>query len=424
VDIRPIKDVTPLLGIKQPFQILKMDKKQGNVVVSRRAIIEESRQEARDELLAQIKEGQTMQGIVKNITDYGAFIDLGSIDGLLHVTDISWSRISHPSEVLSIGQELDVQIIKYNPETKRISLGVKQLGDNPWDGIDTKYSIGTKHTGTVSNITDYGAFVELEEGVEGLVHVSEISWTKTNVHPRKLVQIGDEVEIAILDIDVAKHRISLGIKQCKDNPWKNFADNNKVGDIVEGQVRNVVDFGLFVGLDDEIDGLVHLSDISWASESDKLLKDFNKNDATKVKILAIDIDKQRISLGIKQLDSDPLGDVFSDLEKGATVTCTITDVHDDGIDVVVKDKLPCFIKRNDLAMDRVEQRTARFAVGERVDAKIVKIEKDKRNLSLSIRALEESEHKAAIKEYGSVDSGASLGDILGLAMNKAKNEDN
>jgi small subunit ribosomal protein S1 len=421
VDIRPIKDVGPLMNIEQPFQVLKMDRRQGNIVVSRRAIMEESRQEARDELLSQVSEGQVMEGIVKNITDYGAFIDLGSIDGLLHVTDISWSRINHPSEVLSLGQKIKVKIIKYNEETKRISLGMKQLETNPWQDIGAKFPIGSVLKGNVTNITDYGAFVELEPGIEGLVHVSEISWTKNNVHPRKLLSGGQEVKVKVLDIDPDKHRISLGIKQCEENPWQNFASKHNVGDVVEGEVKNLVDFGMFVGFEGDIDGLVHVSDVTWEGNAEEALKAHKPGDRIQAKILSYDPEKQRISLGIKQLAGDPAGELLSDLKKNATVTCVVTQVQEDGIEVSLKDgALTSFIKRADLSRDRVEQRPDRFAVNDRVDAKIVSVDKSGRKVTLSIKALEMDAHKKAIEEYGSTDSGASLGDILGAALDKSK----
>ena len=423
VDIRPVKDVTPLMGVAQPFQILKMDRKQGNMVVSRRAILEESRAEAREELLSQIREGQILDGIVKNITDYGAFVDLGSVDGLLHVTDISWSRVNHPSEVLSLGQTVKVQVIKYNQDTKRISLGMKQLEKNPWDGIDERYPVGMKFKGRVTNITDYGAFVELEPGIEGLVHVSEISWTKNNVHPRKLLSISEEVECVVLSIDASKHRISLGMKQCDENPWANFAAQHPVGTVVEGEVKNVVDFGLFVGFDSGIDGLVHVSDVTWAENPEEALKDYQKDQKVTVKVLGIDVEKERISLGIKQLEKDPFEEQLSSLKKGATLTCTVKEVREDGIEVEFDGGLTSFIKKVDLARDRVDQRPERFAVGDRVDAKVASVEKATRKINLSIKALEIEEHKKAIAEYGSSDSGASLGDILGAALGQSDKVD-
>ena len=423
VDIRPIKDISPLMGVKQPFQILKMDRKQGNIVVSRRAILEESRAEARNEMLSQIIEGQILEGSVKNITDYGAFIDLGSVDGLLHVTDISWSRITHPSEVLSVGQAVKVQVIKYNQETKRISLGMKQLNDNPWAGIEDRYPTNVKFKGKITNIADYGAFIELEPGIEGLVHVSEIGWAKNNLHPKKLLTLGQEVEFMVLDIDVTKHRISLGIKQCSENPWEIFAAKYPAGSIVEGEVKNVVEFGVFVGFDHNIDGLVHISDLSWSEDPLEEVKKYKKDDKVKVKVLGIDVDKERISIGIKQLEEDTMSDVMKEFKKGAVVTCTVTAIREDGIEVIANDQIPAFIKKADLSSDRVEQRPERFAEGDRIDAKVISADKTNRKLNLSIKALEIEEQKKAIAEYGSTDSCASLGDILGAALSsKQENE--
>ena len=420
VDIRPVKDISPLMGITQPFQILKMDRKQGNIVVSRRAILEESRAEARNELLSQISEGMVLEGVVKNITDYGAFIDLGSVDGLLHVTDISWGRISHPSEVLSLGQTIKVQVIKFNEETKRISLGMKQLEENPWEGIEERYPVNKKVKGRVTNITDYGAFVELESGIEGLVHVSEISWAKNNVHPRKLLSTSQEVEVMILDIDPSKHRISLGMKQCDENPWQNFGEKYPVNSIIKGTIKNIVEFGLFIGLEDDgVDGLVHVSDVTWDDNPEAVLETFQKDQVIDVKVLGIDIEKERISLGIKQLEDDPFESSIGKYKKGTTVTCEVVDVNNDGIEVDLGDDIKSFIKKSDLSRERVEQRPERFAVGDRVDAKVVSIEKSNRKVTLSIKALEIDEQKKAIAEYGSTDSGASLGDILGAALGKA-----
>lgn len=420
IDIRPIKDVTPLLGIVQPFMILKIDRIQGNVVVSRRAIIEESRQEARNEMLSQIVEGQVMDGVVKNITDYGAFVDLGSIDGLLHVTDISWNKISHPSEALTMGQTIKVKVIKFDEKTKRVSLGMKQLEANPWDGLADKYPAGTKLQGKITNITDYGAFIELEPGVEGLVHVSEMTWSKNNLHPRKLVTEGQDVDFIILDIDIDKHRISLGMKQCINDPWKQFSDQFPVGTVIEGKVRNVVDFGLFVGLDENVDGLVHVSDISWGENQDQELKEFKKDDVVKVVVLAVDSEKERISLGIKQLVDDPFENTFKNIKTGGVVTCTVTSVEDGGINVEAADGIITFIKKSDLSNDKMDQRPDRFAVGDRVDAKVVSLDKTNRKIALSIKAYEDQEKKKAIAEYGSTSSGASLGDILGAALTKAE----
>ena len=420
VDIRPIRDITPLMGVPQPFQILKMDRKRGNIVVSRRAVLEESRVEARNELLGKIFEGQVLEGIVKNITDYGAFIDMGGIDGLLHVTDISWRRINHPSEVFSLGQSIKVVVTKFDQATKRISLGMKQLEKNPWEGVQEKYKIGSRWKGTITNITDYGAFVELENGIEGLVHVSEMSWVKKNTHPSKIVSTSQQVEIMVLDIDVTKHRISLGMKQCEENPWSNFAGKTPVGEVIEGEIKNITDFGLFIGLSGDIDGLVHHSDISWSEPGEVAIKNFKKGDMVKAKVLAIDVEKERISLGIKQLAGNPVESELSDLKKGDTVTCTVTEVTEDGITVKITDNTTSFIKRGDLSRDRQEQRPDRFAVGDRIDAKVTGVDKASHKVAVSIKALEVEEQKKAIAEYGSADSGASLGDILGAALNKAK----
>jgi small subunit ribosomal protein S1 len=419
VDIRPIRDVTPLMHITQPFQILKMDRKRGNIVVSRRAVLEESRVEARNDLLSKIAEGQILEGMVKNITDYGAFIDMGGIDGLLHVTDISWRRISHPSEVLSLGQNIKVIVTKFDQATKRVSLGMKQLEQNPWQGADVKYPVGTKLSGKITNITDYGAFVELEPGIEGLVHVSEISWVKKNVHPSKLVSVSQEVNVIVLDIDASKHRISLGMKQCEENPWAIYAGKVNAGDVIEGEIRNITDFGLFIGLEGEIDGLIHHSDLSWAEAGDVAIKNYKKGDRIKAKILSLDIEKERISLGVKQLENDPYESEFGGIEKGSTITCTVTEVRDDGITVKVTENIQSFIKKSEIARERQEQRTDRFAIGDRLDVKVTAVEKTTRKVTLSIKALEADEHKKAITEYGSVDSGASLGDILGAALNQA-----
>ncbi|MEK6745639.1 MAG: 30S ribosomal protein S1 [Pseudomonadota bacterium] len=423
VDIRPIRDVTPLMHITQPFLILKMDRKRGNIVVSRRAILEESRVEARNDLLGKIVEGQVLDGIVKNITDYGAFIDMGGIDGLLHVTDISWRRISHPTEILSVGQTIKVMVTKFDQGTKRVSLGMKQLESNPWQEAADKYSVGTKLSGKITNITDYGAFVELEPGIEGLVHVSEISWVKKSSHPSKLVSVSQEVNVVVLDIDVSKHRISLGMKQCEENPWAVYADKMKVGNVIEGEIRNITDFGLFVGLGGDIDGLVHHSDLSWSESGDAAIKNYKKGEVIKAKILAIDIEKERISLGVKQLTDAPesqekSGDSSSDIQKGSTITCAVSEIHDDGITVKINDTVSSFIKKGDIARERQDQRPDRFAVGDRVDVKVVSVDKAGK-VGVSIKALEMDDHKKAISEYGSENSGASLGDILGAALSAA-----
>ena len=423
VDIRPVRDLGPLMGTPQPFQILKIDRRRGNIVVSRRAVLEESRAEARSELVSNLQEGQVLQGVVKNITDYGAFVDLGGVDGLLHVTDIAWQRISHPSEALQIGETVEVQVIRFNPETQRISLGMKQLQSDPWESVEGKFPIGSKLEGRVTNITDYGAFVELEAGVEGLVHVSEMSWTKKNVHPGKIVSTSQQVEVVVLDVDLGKRRISLGLKQCSGNPWEEYSAANPAGTEIEGEIRNITEFGLFVGLTEEIDGLVHLSDISWEATGEAALEGFNKGDMVKAKILDVDIDKERISLGIKQLSEDPFAGQMDSHRKGEVVTCTVTSLTDNGIEVSVGESLSGFIRRADLGRDRGEQRADRFAVGEKVDAVITNIDKKSRKLSLSIKARETAEEKQAVEEYGSSDSGASLGDILGAALAKRESDD-
>ena len=426
VDIRPVRDITPLMGTPQPFQILKMDRARGNIVVSRRAVLEESRAEARSELVANLKEGQVLQGVVKNITDYGAFVDLGGVDGLLHVTDVSWKRINHPSEALQIGQQVTVQVIRFNAETQRISLGMKQLESDPWEGIAAKFPVGTRMKGRVTNITDYGAFVELEAGIEGLVHVSEMSWTKKNVHPGKIVSTSQGIEVMVLDVDSSKRRISLGHKQCMDNPWEKFASANEAGTVLEGEVRNITEFGLFVGLTGDIDGMVHMSDISWNKPGEDAIKDYAKGQMVKVKILDIDPEKERISLGIKQLADDPFENVVVSVKKGDVVTCTVSSVQENGIEVSLGDQsggFTGFIKRNDLARDRSDQRPDRFAIGEKVDAKVTNIDKASRKLTLSIKAREADEEKQAMDEFGSQDSGASLGDILGAAIKRAQKKD-
>ena len=422
VDIRPVRDITPLLGTPQPFQILKMDRSRGNIVVSRRAVLEESRAEQRSELVASLKEGQILQGVVKNITDYGAFVDLGGVDGLLHVTDIAWRRINHPSEALHIGQSVKVQVIRFNPETQRISLGMKQLEADPWEGVELKYPAAARFRGRVTNITDYGAFVELEPGVEGLVHVSEMSWTKKNVHPGKIVSTSQEVEVMVLDVDPQKRRISLGLKQCLANPWEAFTEKYPVGTELEGEVKNITEFGLFVGLPGDIDGMVHLSDIDWQRPGEEAINDHKKGEMVKVRILDVDVEKERISLGIKQLTSDPFESSVSSVKKGDIVTCTVTAVTDGGIEVTLTDGLPGFIRKAELSRDRAEQRPDRFAVGEKVDAKVTTMDKATRKVTLSIKSREVEEEKKAMAEYGSSDSGASLGDILGAAFNRARGE--
>ena len=422
VDIRPVRDITPLMNTPQPFQILKMDRSRGNIVVSRRAVLQETRAEQRAELVENLKEGQVLEGVVKNITDYGAFVDLGGVDGLLHVTDISWRRINHPSEELTIGQTVNVQVIRFNSETQRISLGMKQLLSDPWEGVDAKYPVGTKFSGRVTNITDYGAFVELEAGIEGLVHVSEMSWTKKNVHPGKIVSTSQEVDVMVLDVDPNKRRISLGIKQCQENPWDTFTEKYPVGAEIEGEIKNITEFGMFVGLTEEIDGMVHMSDIDWHNAPEEALAAYTKGDMVKAKVLDVDVEKERVSLGIKQLENDPFEEAMDGLRKGEVVTCTVTKVLDNGIEVTVKDNVPGFIRKAELSRDRSEQRPDRFAEGEKVDAKITAIDKTTHKLTLSIKAHETAEEKEAMAAYGSSDSGASLGDILGAALKKQKEQ--
>ena len=422
VDIRPVRDVAPLMNSPQPFQILKMDRRRGNIVVSRRAVLEETRAEARSELLNTLSEGQVLEGVVKNITDYGAFVDLGGIDGLLHVTDMAWRRIAHPSEVMSIGETVKVQVIKVNPESQRISLGMKQLESDPWDGVEVKFPVSAKFTGRVTNITDYGAFVELEPGIEGLVHVSEMSWTKKNVHPGKIVSTSQEVEVVILDVDPTKRRISLGLKQTMDNPWEAFEASNPVGTLVEGEIKGITEFGLFVGLESGVDGLVHLSDITWEGSGEEAAAQYQKGQTAKAKVLDVSVEKERISLGIKQLTDDPFESASEGLKKGATVTCTVSEVKEGGIEVTLPSGWSAFVRRSDLSRDRSDQRPDRFAPGDKVDAKIMSIDPDSRRVSISIKALEVAEEKEALKQFGSSDSGASLGDILGAAIREKEEQ--
>ena len=423
VDIRPIRDVTPLMNVPQPFQILKMDRRRGNIVVSRRTVLEETRAEQRQELVQNLEEGQVIDGVVKNITDYGAFVDLGGIDGLLHVTDIAWRRVNHPTEVLTIGQQVKVKIIKINHETHRISLGMKQLQADPWQGIEAKYPIATRLKGRVTNITDYGAFVELEPGIEGLIHVSEMSWTKKNVHPGKIVSTSQEVEVQILEVDPVKRRISLGLKQTMRNPWEVFVEKHPPGSIVEGDVKNKTEFGLFLGLDGDIDGMAHLSDLDWKRPGEQVIDEYKKGDRVKAVVLDVDVEKERISLGIKQLQGDPFAQA-GDVRKGAIVTCEVVEIKDGGIDVkLVSTDLTAFVKRSELARDREEQRPERFQVGQKVDARVTQFDRRAHKVSVSIKALEVAEEKEAIAQYGSSDSGATLGDILGTALRRAGEKD-
>ena len=417
VDIRPVRDVTPLMNTPQPFQILKMDRRRGNIVVSRRAIMEESRAEARSEIVQNLVEGQTVEGVVKNITDYGAFVDLGGVDGLLHVTDIAWRRVNHPSEVLTVGETVKVQVVKINSETQRISLGMKQLESDPWDDVTARFPLESKVKGQVTNITDYGAFVELGSGIEGLVHVSEMSWVKKNVHPGKIVSTSQEVEVMILEVDAEKRRISLGLKQCMENPWEDFSSKYPSGTKVSGEIKNITEFGLFVGLEDEIDGMVHISDLDWNASGDEALAKFTKGQTVEAVVLDVDQEKERVSLGIKQLDGDPF-ESLGNLRRGDSVTCEVTAVNDGGLEVSVGDgDVSAFIRRSDLSRDREDQRPERFSVGDKLDAMVTNLDKRDRRVGLSIKALEIAEEKEAVAQYGSSDSGASLGDILGAALN-------
>ena len=420
VDIRPVRDVQPLMDVPQPFQILKMDRRRGNIVVSRRAVLEETRAEQRSGLIQNLVEGQIIDGVVKNITDYGAFVDLGGIDGLLHVTDMSYKRVNHPSEVINIGDTVKVQIVRINQDTQRISLGMKQLESDPWEGVAAKYPVGAKLRGTVTNITEYGAFVELEPGIEGLVHVSEMSWTKKNVHPGKIVSTSQEVDVLVLEVDSDKRRISLGLKQAQQNPWEGFAEKHPVGSVVEGEVKNATEFGLFIGLDGDVDGMVHMSDIAWGISGEDALALHRKGEQVSAVVLDVDVEKERISLGMKQLEKGApsvAGAASSgSLKRGDVVTVTVLEVRDGGLEVQAgEDGATGFIKRSDLGRDRDEQRSDRFQVGQKVDAMVTGFDRSKKP-NFSIKARQLAEEKEAVEQYGSSDSGASLGDILGEAL--------
>ena len=419
VDIRPVRDVGPLMGIEQPFAILKMDRTRGNIVVSRRSILEADRAEARSEIVSQLAEGEIRDGVVKNITDYGAFVDLGGVDGLLHVTDMSWKRISHPSQVVNVGDSVRVQIIKINNDTQRISLGMKQLMSDPWDGAEAKYPVGARYAGKITNITDYGAFVELEDGVEGLVHVSEMSWTKKTLHPSKIVTPGQPVDVVIIDVDGEKRRISLGMKQAQSNPWDAFLAEHPIGSVVTGEVKNITEFGLFVGVSDDLDGMVHMSDIDWNLTGEEAIRGFKRGDTVSAKVLDVDVDKERISLGIKQVATDPF-EQDGTIKRGQIVTCTVTEVTTGGVEVSFGEGnvMRAFVRKSELSRDRNEQRPERFAVGDRIDAVVTAIDKTTRKVTVSIKAMEMAEEKEAIAQFGSSDSGASLGDILGAALRK------
>ncbi|MCR9068245.1 MAG: 30S ribosomal protein S1 [Rhodobacteraceae bacterium] len=417
VDVRPVRDAGPLMGLKQPFQVLKMDRRRGNIVVSRRAILEESRAEQRAEVIGKLNEGDVVDGVVKNITEYGAFVDLGGVDGLLHVTDMAWRRVNDPKEVLTIGETVKVQVIKVNKDTHRISLGMKQLMDDPWDSVEAKFPLESVHTGRVTNITDYGAFVELEPGVEGLVHVSEMSWTKKNVHPGKIVSTSQEVEVMVLEIDTVKRRVSLGLKQTMRNPWEVFEEQFPVGTQVEGEVKNITEFGLFVGLENDIDGMVHLSDLTWEGRGEDVIGNYRKGDVVQAVVTEIDTEKERISLSIKALGGDPFAEAVDGVKRGSIITVEVTAIEDGGIEVEYEG-MKSFIRRSDLSRDRAEQRPERFGVGDKVDVRVTNVDSKTRKLGLSIKAREIAEEKEAVEQYGSSDSGASLGDILGAALKK------
>ena len=425
VDVKVIKDNSYLLGTDQIFHILKMDRKRGNIVVSRRSVLEEGRAEAKKEMASTLEEGQIMEGTVKNITDYGAFVDLGEMDGLLHVTDISWKRISHPSEVLSVGKKIKVKLIKYNSDSQRLSLGMKQLNEDPWQGADDKFQIGNKYKGVVTNIADYGAFVEIDKGIEGLVHVSEMSWNKKNTNPFKLAATGDKVEVIILDFDIQKRRLSLGMKQATSNPWEEIKNTLQVDKIHEGEITNITEFGLFIKINEDVDGLIHVNDLSWDGKIEDELTKFKKGMKVKSKILEIDVEKERVALGIKQLDKDPFEDILSDkFKKGSIITCVIENVLDAGLEVKLENDILGFIKKTDLSREKEEQKPSRFAKGEKVDAMVSNIDKGSRKIYLSIKSMELAEEKKAMKDYGSTDSGASLGDILGAALEAKSDEKN
>ncbi|CAN5707130.1 30S ribosomal protein S1 [soil metagenome] len=417
VDVRPVRDAGPLMGMPQPFQILKMDRRRGNIVVSRRAVLEESRAEQRAEIVARLTEGDTIDGVVKNITEYGAFVDLGGVDGLLHVTDMAWRRVNHPSEILSIGETAKVQIIKINKETQRISLGMKQLQADPWDTVEAKFPINSRHTGRVTNITDYGAFVELEPGIEGLVHVSEMSWTKKNVHPGKIVSTSQEVEVVVLEIDTVKRRVSLGLKQTQGNPWDNFARTHPNGTLIEGEVKNITEFGLFVGLEGDIDGMVHLSDLDWSRAGEQAIQDYRKGEMVSAVVTDVDAEKERISLSIKAVGGDAFAEALGGVKRGDIITVEVSAIEDGGIEVAYKD-MKSFIRRSDLSRERAEQRPERFTRGDKVDVRVTNIDRATRKLGMSIKAREIAEEKEAVEQFGSSDSGASLGDILGAALKK------
>ncbi|UHD14948.1 30S ribosomal protein S1 [Thiocapsa bogorovii] len=421
VDVRPVRDTTYLEGKEQEFKVIKLDRKRNNVVVSRRAVVEEEYSAERDQLLKNLEEGMEVKGIVKNLTDYGAFLDLGGIDGLLHITDMAWRRVKHPSEVVEIGDEVTVKVLKFDRERQRVSLGLKQMGEDPWVNISRRYPEGTRVFGKVTNIADYGCFVEIEEGVEGLVHVSEMDWTNKNIHPSKVVALGDEVEVMVLDIDEERRRISLGIKQCAMNPWDEFAVTHKKGDHVSGKIKSITDFGIFIGLDGGIDGLVHLSDISWDEAGEQALRRYKKGDELETVVLSVDPERERISLGVKQLDKDPFSSFVALHEKGSVVTGTILDVDPKGATIALADGVEGYLRASEISRDRIEDARAVLKAGEEIEAKFLGVDRKNRTLSLSMKAKDVEEEQAAIKGYSRDSSTATtLGDLLKEQMEEAQ----
>ena len=424
VDMRPVKDTTPYEGTEFEFKVIKLDRKRNNVVVSRRAVLEETMGEEREKLLANLKEGTVIKGIVKNITDYGAFVDLGGIDGLLHITDLAWRRVRHPSEVLTVGDEIEAKVLKFDQEKNRVSLGLKQLGEDPWVGISRRYPNGTRLFGKVTNITDYGAFVEVEQGIEGLVHVSEMDWTNKNIHPTKVVQLGDEVEVMILEIDEDRRRISLGMKQCLSNPWDDFAINHKKGDKVRGQIKSITDFGVFIGLDGGIDGLVHLSDLSWSDVGDEAVRRFKKGDEVEAVVLSIDVERERISLGVKQLEGDPFTNFIATHEKNSLVSGTVKSVDARGAVIGLSDEVEGYLRASEAAPHRVDDLTTMLKEGDEVETLIINVDRKTRSISLSIRAKDQAEQNDAMQKLASESSAATgttnLGALLKAKLNEQK----
>ncbi|QFY42580.1 30S ribosomal protein S1 [Candidatus Methylospira mobilis] len=419
VDVRPVRDTTFLEGRDLEFKVIKIDQKRNNVVLSRRAVVESEFSAEKEALLGSLQEGAIVSGVVKNLTDYGAFIDLGGIDGLLHITDMAWKRVRHPSETVQIGQEIQVKILKYDQEKNRVSLGLKQLGEDPWLNIARRYPANTRLFGKVSNLTDYGCFVELEEGVEGLVHVSEMDWTNKNVSPNKLVQLGDEVEVMVLDIDEERRRISLGMKQCKQNPWEEFAVTHKKGDKMVGNIKSITDFGVFIGLDGGIDGLVHLSDISWSMPGEEAIRNYKKGDEVETIILAIDPERERISLGVKQLEQDPFQNWIATHEKGVVVKGTVKEVDAKGAVISLNENVEGYLRASEIQRDRLEDARTQLNVGDEVEAKFIGIDKKTKSISLSIKARDQDEEAAAIKDYSSQNPGtATLGDLFKVHLEK------